>query len=254
VTDVVTEAVDVPTPEGSADALLVRPAGGGRHPGVVLLPDAFGIRTGLRAHAQRLASAGYCVLVPNVLYRHGASPVVPDVDVAVRATDRSASFAVILPKMQALTPERSRADGAAWIAYLDGRAESRPGPIGAVGYCMGGRQALRLSGDFPGRVAAAASFHGGTLATEGGDSPHLTAVNAVGELYIGHADNDASMDPAQMARLEQALAEAHVRHTTELYVGAAHGWTQTDTQAYDRPAAERHWERLLELFGRALSR
>ena len=55
-----------------------------------------------------------------------------------------------------------------------------------------------------------------------------------------------------MGRLATALAEAHVRHTTELYVGAGHGWTQTDTRAYDAPSAERHWARLLELVGRVL--
>jgi carboxymethylenebutenolidase len=102
-------------------------------------------------------------------------------------------------------------------------------------------------------VAAAASFHGGGLATEEPDSPHLAAVDAGGELYVGHADNDASMPPEQMARLTQALADAHVRHTAELYVGAAHGWTQVDTPAYDEPSAERHWMRMLELFGRVLS-
>ena len=106
-----------------------------------------------------------------------------------------------------------------------------------------------------------ASFHpgdpswnnvGGNLATMEADSPHLVAVNARAELYIGHADNDRSMDPEQMARLTRALAEAHVRHTAELYVGAGHGWTQTDTPVYDEPSAERHWMRMLDLFGRVL--
>jgi carboxymethylenebutenolidase len=117
---------------------------------------------------------------------------------------------------------------------------------------MGGRLALRLAGEFADSVAAAASFHGGGLATGEDSSPHLAAVRATGELYIGHADNDRSMPPDQMARLTQALAEAHVRHTAELYVGAAHGWTQTDTPAYDEAASERHWLRLLELLDRVL--
>jgi carboxymethylenebutenolidase len=109
-----------------------------------------------------------------------------------------------------------------------------------------------MAGEFPGDVVAAASFHGGNLATEDDGSPHLSAVRAVAELYIGHADNDRSMDPEQMGRLTRALADAHVRHTAELYVGAQHGWTQTDTPAYDEASAERHWMRLLELFGRVL--
>jgi carboxymethylenebutenolidase len=110
-----------------------------------------------------------------------------------------------------------------------------------------------MAGELADVVGATASFHGGNLATDGDDSPHLAAVRARGELYVGHADNDRSMDPEQMARLTRALAEAHVRHTAELYVGAAHGWTQTDTAAYDEPSAERHWMRLLDLFGRVLA-
>jgi carboxymethylenebutenolidase len=109
-----------------------------------------------------------------------------------------------------------------------------------------------MAGEFADAVAAAASFHGGNLATGEDDSPHLSAVRAAGELYIGHADNDRSMDPEQMGRLARALGDAHVRHTAELYVGAMHGWTQTDTPAYDEPSAERHWMRMLELFGRVL--
>ena len=154
--------------------------------------------------------------------------------------------------MEALTPEATIADSQAWLTFLRERDDVREGPIGTVGYCMGGRLSLRMAGEFADAVAAAASFHGGNLATGEDNSPHLSAVRAAGELYIGHADNDGSMDPEQMGRLTRALADAHVRHTAELYVGAQHGWTQTDTPAYDEPSAERHWMRLLELYGRVL--
>jgi carboxymethylenebutenolidase len=248
----VSESVDVPAADGIADVFVSRPAGGGRHPGVVLYMDAFGIRAALEAHAERLAAHGYCVLVPNVFYRGGRSPVVENIEQLVRAEDRGPLFAAVGPKIKALTPKAANADSAAWIAYLRGCGDVREGPIGTVGYCMGGRLSLRMAGEFPGDVGAAASFHGGNLATEDDDSPHLSAVRASAELYIGHADNDRSMDPEQMGRLTRALADAHVRHTAELYVGAQHGWTQTDTPAYDEPSAERHWMRLLELFGRVL--
>jgi carboxymethylenebutenolidase len=248
------EAVDVVAADGTADALLARPVAGGPHPGVVLFMDAYGIRPALEAHVRRLAAAGYCVLAPNVFYRHGRSPVAENLEELMAGTDREALWAVLRPKMATLTPAAARADGEAWLGFLADRPEARPGPVGTVGYCMGGRLALRLAGDFAARVAAAASFHGGGLATEDDDSPHLTAIAATAELYVGHADNDRSMDPAQMGRLARALAEAHVRHTAELYVGAGHGWTQTDSQVYEPEAAERHWMRLLELFGRVLGR
>jgi carboxymethylenebutenolidase len=192
------------------------------------------------------------VLVPNAFYRGGRSPVVENIEQLVGATDRGSLFETLGPKIRALTPEAANADSEAWIAHLRGRGDVHDGPIGTVGYCLGGRLSLRMAGQFPGDVGAAASFHGGNLATEDDDSPHLSAVRASAELYIGHADNDRSMDPEQMGRLTRSLADAHVRHTAELYVGAQHGWTQTDTPAYDEPSAERHWMRLLELFGRVL--
>ena len=250
--EVVTEHIDVEAADGVADAVFAHPPG--THPAVIVFMDAYGIRPSLEALAARLASHGYAVFVPNVFYRDGRSPVVDDLQERLWAEDRSGLFDPLRPKMAALTPTAARADAKAWLAFLRGRGEADPGPIGAVGYCMGGRLCLRLAGDFPEVVAAAATFHGGGLATEEPDSPHLTALNAQGELYVGHADNDRSMPPEQMARLTQALAEAHVRHTTELYAGAQHGWTQSDTPAYDEPSAERHWLRMLELFDRVLRR
>jgi carboxymethylenebutenolidase len=248
----VSETVDIAAADGTADAFLTRPAGGGPHPAVVLYMDAYGLRPALEAHAERLAAGGYCVLVPNVFYRDGRSPVLPDIEARISGPDRAALFAELMPKIRRVTPEAAIADGQAWLAFLRGRPDVRESPIGTVGYCMGGRLALRMAGEFADAVAAAASFHGAGLATGEDDSPHLAAVRAAGELYIGHADNDGSMPPEQMGRLTEALAEAHVRHTAELYVGAGHGFTQTDTPVYDEAAAERHWLRLLELFGRVL--
>src|SRR6478609_52267 len=249
---VVTESVDVITRDGAADAIFCHPDGGQPHPGVLLYMDAYGLRPAVEAHARRLAGHGYCVFVPNVFYRSGRSPVLENIEERITAPDRSALFAELKPKIALVTPEAATADSQAWLELLRGRPEVREAPIGTVGYCMGGRLALRMAGEFADAVSAAASFHGGGLATHEDDSPHLSAVRAAGELYIGHADNDGSMDPEQMGRLTRALADAHVRHTAELYPGAAHGWTQTDTPAYNEDASERHWMRLLELFGRVL--
>jgi carboxymethylenebutenolidase len=249
---VFSETVTVRAADGVADAFFARPEAGGPYPAVLLYMDAFGIRPALEAHAQRLAGQGYSVFVPNVFYRHGLSPVVDNIEQLVGGSDRAALFEALGPRMQALTPEATIADSQAWLTFLRERDDVREGPIGTVGYCMGGRLSLRMAGEFADAVAAAASFHGGNLATGEDNSPHLAAVRAAGELYIGHADNDGSMDPEQMGRLTRALADAHVRHTAELYVGAQHGWTQTDTPAYDEPSAERHWMRLLELYGRVL--
>ncbi len=246
------EMVDLPAADGMADAVFACPEDGGRHPAVILYMDAYGIRPALRAHVERLAAHGYCVLAPNVFYRDGRAPVADDLEELMNAEDKGPLWAVLRPRMARLVPEAANADSQAWLDYVRGRPEVADRPVGTVGYCMGGRLSLRMAGEYPNDVAAAASFHGGNLATDGDDSPHLAAVHAQGELYIGHADNDGSMPPEQMARLTEALAKAHVQHTAELYVGAAHGWTQTDTAVYNEPAAERHWMRLLELYDRVL--
>ncbi|HET6849482.1 MAG TPA: dienelactone hydrolase family protein [Gaiellales bacterium] len=246
------ETVSVVAADGPADALVALPRADGPLPAVLVYTDAYGIRPSVHAYAKRLASHGYLVLIPNLFYRHGPSPVIPDIERLIVSEDRAALFEALGPLMSALTPDAVVADARAWLGYLAERPEVRDGPVGTVGYCLGGRLSLRTAGAFPDAVAAAASFHGGNLATTEPDSPHLVAVNAGAELYVGHADNDRSMDPEQMARLTRALAEAHVRHTAELYVGAAHGWTQTDTPVYHEASAERHWMRMLDLFGRTL--
>ena len=121
--------------------------------------------------------------------------------------------------------------------------------IAAYAVIMGGL-ALYTAGTYPERVAAAAGFHGGRLATDAPDSPHLVAEHVTAELYFGHADEDGSMPPEQQRLLEETLTAAGVRHRCEVYPGAHHGYTQADTAAYDKEGDERHWAALLDLLER----
>ena len=123
----------------------------------------------------------------------------------------------------------------------------RPGPMAAVGYCMGGGFALSAAGTFPDRVVAAASFHGGSLATDKPDSPHLLAARMRARLYIGVAGIDPTFDDEQRQRLEAALDAAGASYELEIYDGAKHGFAVNGHLAYDRDAAERHWTALLAL-------
>ncbi|MGW0882452.1 dienelactone hydrolase family protein [Streptomyces sp. NPDC002671] len=242
-------AVDIPAADGVADAYLTHPADGGPHPAVLFYQDAYGLRPHLRAMADRLAAAGYTVLVPNVFYRLGRTPVVelpdfidPDADPAI--------WERLGPIVHSLTPEQIRRDADAYLGWLADNPLAADGPVAITGYCMGARLALRTAATHPDRVAAAAGFHGGRLATEDPDSPHQGAGNITAELYFGHADQDPSLPEEQVRRLEQALTEAGVRHTCEVYRGAVHGYTQADTPSYDRDADERHWAALLDLLKR----
>lgn len=245
--------VDVPTPDGVADALLAVPDGTGPWPGVLLLMDAFGLRPRLRDMASRLAADGYVVVVPNVFYRAGRSPVV-ELEGLDAPEGRSAAFERLRPLMQALTPEHAARDAEAYLRYLEQDARVADPPYATVGYCMGGALALRAAAVAGDRVAAVSSFHGGRLATDDPASPHLLAGRLAGEVYLGHADQDGSMPPEQQQRLAEALEAAGVDFTAELYEGARHGFTMADTPMYDEAATERHWDRLLGLLERRLRR
>jgi carboxymethylenebutenolidase len=240
--------LDIRTPDGVADSYLTRPDDGERHPGVLFIIDAFGLRPRIEEMADRIAERGYVVLAPNVLYRGGRAPIHPMPDMG-DPEGRAAFMKVIRPLMEQLTPERIVADGG---AYLDRLAEDAGEPFAITGYCMGARVGWRIATAFPDRVAALAGFHGGGLVTDAPQSPHRSAGDLRAELYFGHADEDPSMTPEHMAELDAALEAAGVAHRSEVYAGAHHGYTMSDTAVYDEAAAERHFDALFDLLGRAL--
>ncbi|AQY20435.1 hypothetical protein T261_05169 [Streptomyces lydicus] len=246
------KTVEVPTPDGAADAFVAFPEGGGSHPGVLFYMDAIGLRPVLHEMAERLAGHGYYVLVPNVFYRHGPAPVleVPDLR---SAEAREAFVGRVMPLVNAHTPERAVRDAAAYLDFLTAQPEVRPGPVGVTGYCMGGVLAVRTAAARPGQVAAAAAFHPGPLVTDGPDGPHRLAPRITAELHVGHAAHDDSARPEILGELDRSLDAAGIRYTDEVYPDTVHGFTMSDTAAFSPAASERHWDRLLDLFGRNLS-
>ncbi|GAA2262742.1 dienelactone hydrolase family protein [Streptomyces atrovirens] len=242
-------SVGIRTGDGTADAYLTHPADGGPRPAVLFYTDAFGPRPRLRAMADRLAGAGYTVLVPHVFYRSGPAPVA-ELPEFIDDASRGRLLRRLMPVMRRLTPERAMRDAGAYLRWLAGCPAVAGGPVAVTGYCMGAALSLRTAGTYPDRVAAAAGFHGGRLATNAPDSPHLVAGRITTEVYFGHADQDHSLPEEQIERLERALTDAGVRHRCEVYAGAPHGYTQSDTAAYDEEADERHWAALLGLLAR----
>ena len=241
--------LDIHTPDGVADAYLTRPDEGDRHPGVLFLMDAFGLRPRIEEMADRIAERGYAVLAPNVFYRAGRAPVLPFPDMS-EENARAEFFKDVRPLMSELTPERIAADGAAYLDELAGVAAE---PFGVTGYCMGARLALRIAAAYPDRVGALAGFHGGSLVTDDPESPHRSAGALHAEVYFGHADQDPSNSAEQIAALDAALDEAGVRHRAEVYPGARHGYTMADTPVYDEEASERHFAALFDLLDRTLA-
>ena len=243
--------IEIEVPGGSAEAYVARPDAGD-HPGVLFFMDAIGLRPRIEEMADRIASWGYVVLAPNVFHREGrVAELAPSADLLVPG-GREAFFALAMPRVQRLTPDLAVPDIAAYVAALRAQPGVATGPIGVTGYCMGARLALRAACEHPEDVAACGGFHGGGLATEAEDSPHLGLPRARAELVLGHADHDRSMTPEAVDRLGRALAQAGLTASNEVYPGAVHGYTMADTPMYDEAATERHFTELEALFARTL--
>jgi carboxymethylenebutenolidase len=240
--------IEIRTKDGTAKAAFIPPASpGGAKAGVILYMDAFGPRASLYRMAERLAGQGYGVLVPDLFYRFGAYGPFD----AKTAFANEVTGAQIRKMLAETTQEMTIRDSGAFLDVLsENGATDR---VGAVGYCMGGARALNAAGAWPDRIVAAASFHGGNLASDAPDSPANRAASFKAKVYIGSAEIDNSFPPAQSGRLAEALRAAGVDHIIENYVGMQHGWCVPDHRAYDEKGAERHWKRLLAFFEEALA-
>jgi carboxymethylenebutenolidase len=243
----VTESdLDVTTPDGVSDSYFVHPSSGS-HPGVLIWPDAFGLRPAKRQMAKRLAESGYAVLVVNQYYRSQRAPI-------VNTTNFAEVSDTLRPLMGSLNAETQTRDAQAFIGFLD-RQQSVDSnrKMGTMGYCMGGPFTMRTAAALPDRVGAAASFHGGGLVTDQPDSPHLLVPQMQAQYLFAIAANDDENQPEAKDVLRDAFTQAGLQAEIEVYDGAMHGWCPPDSQVYDESKAERAWSRLLALFTRALA-
>ena len=242
----VTESdVDVKTPDGVADCYFVHPSSGS-YPGVLIWPDAFGLRPAMKQMARRLAESGYSVLVVNQYYRLQRAPIVSSTNFAeVRDTVR--------PLMASLNANTHVTDAKAFVSFLDSQpsVDGRR-KMGTMGYCMGGPITMRTAAAVPDRIGAGASFHGGGLVSDRPDSPHLLVPQMQAHYLFAIAENDDTRQPEAKDVLRDAFAQAGLPAEIEVYEGALHGWCPPDTQVYHEAQAERAWSRLLALFERAL--
>jgi len=247
--DVVEQDVMVETPDGMADCYFVHPSSG-RHAAVIVWPDIVSIRPAFRAMGKRLAESGYSVLVVNPYYRTVKGQVIPDGkgfrDPGIRD--------LLMPHARSLSPETCVTDGRAYVEYLDRQPSvDTSRKIGTTGYCMTGSYTLRLAAAMPDRIGAGGSFHGGGLATDAQDSPHLLVSKMKAGFLIAIAANDDARDPESKVLLREAFAANGVAAEIEVYENTQHGWCPPDSAVYDEAQAERAWSRLLALFERELA-
>ena len=242
------QTLDIATKDGAMETFVVRPERGGPYPPVLFLMDAPGIREELRDMARRLASVGYAVLLPNLYYRAGRDTVYGP-DVLEHGSAEHTRMRAVRTKMT-IPPVMD--DVAAMFALIDGREDIRKGPVGVHGYCMSGPYALAAAARYPQRVAAAATFYGTWLVSDAVESPHLTLSKAKGELYIACAEIDELAPLPMVEQLRGLFQKSGAAGELEIYPGVHHGFAFPQRKIYDKPAAERHWERLIALYRRRL--
>jgi len=248
--------VDIKTPDGTCDAAFIHPATGS-HPGVLVWPDAFGLRPAMRDLGRRLAADGYSVLVPNPFYRVARAPVL---DMSSFSFQNQADMAKLQQLMGSINAAgAAEEDAVAFVAFLDAQRQVNTArKIGTQGYCMGGPLVVRTAATLPTRIGAGASFHGGGLVTDRPDSPHTLAPRIKARLYFGIASNDDARQPDAKDKLREAFAAAKVSAEIEVYQ-SLHGWCMPDMPAeagkpiYNKPDAERAWGKLLALYKTALA-
>jgi carboxymethylenebutenolidase len=248
------DEVTIQTRDGACRASFFRPGEGqgqgeGPWPAVLMYMDGIGYRPALFGMAQRLADAGYVVLLPDLFYRAGPYEPPDPKKVFSDPATREAWRKFI----GSATIAGAMSDTAAFLDWLAQRPDVRPSRIGTTGYCLGGRFSLAAAGHHGDRVAAAASFHGAQLANDAPDSPHLLAARMTRtKVYVAGAVEDASFPDDMKLRLEEALTAAGVDHRIETYEGLRHGWVPSDTPVHSPEGAERHFRALVELFGSTL--
>jgi carboxymethylenebutenolidase len=255
---VVETNVEVKTPDGACDAAYFHPAAGS-HSGVLIWPDAFGLRPAFREFGRRIAAEGYSVLVPNPFYRTAKAPVFND--------PSSFNFAnqSDMAKLQTMTgplnaPGAAERDAVAYIAFLDAQKEvDKAKKIGTQGYCMGGPLVVKTAAAIPNRIGAGGSFHGGGLVTDQPASPHLLAPKIRARMYFAIATNDDTRQPDAKDKLRTAFAATGNPAEIEVYGGTIHGWCvpdmplQNGMAIYSKPDAERAWGKLVALYKTALA-
>ena len=248
--------VEIKTPDGTCDAAFIHPKKPGYYPGVLIWPDAFGLRPALRTIGRNIAVDGYSVLVPNPFYRVSKAPFTDASKFNFQNPDDMAKIRPLMASVNA--PGAAEKDAIAYVAFLDAQKEvNKEKKIGTQGYCMGGALVMRTAATVPERIGAGASFHGGGLVTDKPDSPHLLAPKIKARMYFGIASSDDEKQPDAKVKLKEAFAAAKVVAEIEVYP-AQHGWCISDmpmrdgASIYNKVEAERAWGKLVGLYRAAL--
>ena len=219
--------VNYPSPGGTSGEMrgyLVKPAGEGPFPIVLVIHENRGLNPHIEDVARRFAVEGFMALAPDGLAPAGGYPGNDDDG---RTLQRSLDQTALRMDMQ------NSAE------YLLGHEDGR-GKLGITGFCWGGSVTNDLASRLGDSVAAAAPFYGSGI-----DAEKAATVKA--KLMIQSAEDDQRINAA-WPDFEAALKGADVDYVRHVYPGTGHGFHNNSTPRYNEEQATLAWNRTVELF------
>lgn len=204
-------------------AYFVSPPGG-PGPGVLLLPAWWGLTRPVRRRADDLSQEGFTVLAPDLAFGH-------------RPSDEAEAERIL-----------GEADPNRLVSLVTSSAgllkeKSAEGPVGVVGFGMGGSLALWLSVRGSDLVAATVSFYGSQVIDFSG---------AVAEYQIHLAETDRFIPEDEAAFMEATMGLESLDVEVIRHPGTRHGFADPESPAFDPDRAEEAWNRAVEFLHRAI--
>ena len=252
--------VNIPTADGRMETFVAHPEQDGPFAPVVIYMDVWGLREELYDIARKVAVVGYYAILPDLYYRQGRiRHEWRDAEgrmISMHNLDEARRAQVRAPLLKT-TDSMVVADSSAILDFIDTGVDEgepvRPGAVGSIGYCMGGRHVICAAAAYPDLFVAAASLHGTQLVADKEGSPHRLAPRLRGELYCGFAEKDPNAAPPVRQAMGEAFIGCVVAYRPELHAGAEHGYALPDRDIHDKRAANRDWEMIFAMFRRQLA-
>ncbi|RPD47980.1 dienelactone hydrolase family protein [Hymenobacter sediminis] len=212
------------------NAYTAFPSAEGRHPGIILLQEAFGVNGHIRNVADRLAQAGYVVIAPEVFHRTAE----PGLEIPY------SDFASAMPHYNAITPEGVATDVQACYDWLRAQPNVTE-KVGSIGFCLGGRLSFLANAVLP--LAAAISYYGG--------GTHLLKDRAA-DLHAPHlffwGGQDQHISKEKIAEVIEAVDAAAKPYINTVISYADHGFHCDERPSYHPQAAAEAWSLTLAFF------
>ena len=240
--EIQSEILQYPSQDGTRiNAYYSRPAASGRHPGVIVIMEAFGLIDHIKDVARRFAEQGYLAIAPDMYSREG-SPDPTNMDDVLRVM-----FSV--PDAQAV------ADLEGAITFLKGQSDSN-GKVGAIGFCSGGRYTLVLGCKSANLDAAVDSAGGFIIQDEHTEPRPVSPIDMVPTLscpLLGlFGEEDANPSPEHAARLQAELDTHGKTYEFRMYRNAGHAFFADYRPSYRAAPAQDMWHRVMQFYGQHL--